>query len=430
MLPRTNKDELMKIFNIERISSITSNDVIKKKEYVKPIDSSKKEEKINLVFNNDTLNQKDRKIIEEPKSSENKYNFEILQYLNSNYNDLKIQDKTKINICLYKINESNYQPYIQYLLYKYNMSSESYSDLLVFPFLLYNKDSRLNEQLNDFLSANILDYKSNIISKGLYYFNKQYYAFYEFSKKKEIVENLQRKNEWWWVTSYEIINLRHVCNFKIYYEITNFFLNNMFFMNILDKTGKPYKTPFVLYNGDSESLIRYISVFGMKKSGLSSKLGPFYYFSDYKRAIRYGGWGSNFYGLKQEEIDELIKDNDKPLDEDGKYKKGGIVRFLVFYNEIKYFLNHPDDMDDNSETTQLLLKKNEYIKSMLKIRDSDGKWANNYDLCYTTSIDENIDSPTWCCKNYEQQIPISYHFIDKKTLGDKWDKNNVNYMIE
>ena len=60
-----------------------------------------------------------------------------------------------------------------------------YSDLLVFPFLLYNEGSTLNDQLNIFLSSNISDYKSHIIDKGLYYFNNQYYVFYEFIKKNE-----------------------------------------------------------------------------------------------------------------------------------------------------------------------------------------------------------------------------------------------------
>ena len=63
------------------------------------------------------------------------------------------------------------------------MSSEKYSDLIVFPFLLFNEDSTLNEQLDEFLSTNILDYKSHVVSKGLYYYNNQYYVFYEFNKK-------------------------------------------------------------------------------------------------------------------------------------------------------------------------------------------------------------------------------------------------------
>ena len=38
------------------------------------------------------------------------------------------------------------------------------------------------------------------------------------------------------------------------------------------------------------------------------------------------------------------------------------------------------------------------------------------------------DIPYWVLKYYEQQTPLSYHFIDKTTLGKIWSKKD-NYFI-
>ena len=39
------------------------------------------------------------------------------------------------------------------------------------------------------------------------------------------------------------------------------------------------------------------------------------------------------------------------------------------------------------------------------------------------------DFPILAIKEYEQQIPLSSHFIDKKKLGDRFDVDNLNYSI-
>ena len=39
-------------------------------------------------------------------------------------------------------------------------------------------------------------------------------------------------------------------------------------------------------------------------------------------------------------------------------------------------------------------------------------------------------TPGWVTRDFNQQIPLTFHFIDKKTLGANWDSGNDNYYIE
>jgi hypothetical protein len=56
----------------------------------------------------------------------------------------------------------------------------------------------------------------------------------------------------------------------------------------------------------------------------------------------------------------------------------------------------------------------------LRITDHDGEWANTYDSIYLgdTELDNGEylkGTPMIALKTYEQQVTLSYHYIDKKT---------------
>jgi ABC-type microcin C transport system permease subunit YejE len=46
-------------------------------------------------------------------------------------------------------------------------------------------------------------------------------------------------------------------------------------------------------------------------------------------------------------------------------------------------------------------------------------------------LNEHIfnDSPIWIAKKSNQFVPLSYHELDKNTLGDVWNKDYDNYFI-
>ena len=57
----------------------------------------------------------------------------------------------------------------------------------------------------------------------------------------------------------------------------------------------------------------------------------------------------------------------------------------------------------------------------MRITDYDGKWADNYDSVYLGNLE--LDDGTFLnrqsivVREYQQQIPLSYHYIDKETLN-------------
>jgi hypothetical protein len=93
---------------------------------------------------------------------------------------------------------------------------------------------------------------------------------------------------------------------------------------------------------------------------------------------------------------------------------------------MKVPLNLKDDNPDESKETMLLLMKDktastkEYrkIRDLLNISDRDGKWSEYYDsvcickLNFEEDVEYNL--PYFVVKIYEQQLPLSYHIINKE----------------
>ena len=71
---------------------------------------------------------------------------------------------------------------------------------------------------------------------------------------------------------------------------------------------------------------------------------------------------------------------------------------------------------------------------MLRVTDYDGLWSKCNDSCYLGKIELDNgtfikDAPIWATKEYDQQFPLSYHFIDKRYLGDNDTSEENNYCI-
>ena len=110
----------------------------------------------------------------------------------------------------------------------------------------------------------------------------------------------------------------------------------------------------------------------------------------------------------------------------------GIVRFAVFLGKLKVLLNHPQDTQDNilSEKYQ---KKFDF---QLRLEDREGRWAKHYDSLYYGRAKMNRNNMLWrlnpgyVTKNFNQQIPLTMHIIDKNTLPLNWDPLFDKYYIE
>ena len=147
---------------------------------------------------------------------------------------------------------------------------------------------------------------------------------------------------------------------------------------------------------------------------------------DYKDEFKYG---------------EKITGNDSD-NEIGKYTKGGIIRYALFLGNNLVKMNYPNDAVDESDIKKAKLTNAEnienkecyvYEKMTLRISDHDGLWKQNYDSIYLGKIeldngDYLKDTPLYVVKDYYNHTPLSYHHINKRTLGAKFDENG-DYQI-
>ena len=73
-------------------------------------------------------------------------------------------------------------------------------------------------------------------------------------------------------------------------------------------------------------------------------------------------------------------------------------------------------------------KRNVYILYILQIG------RNNYDSVYLGNIELDDgsfleDTPIIVLKEYNQQVPLTYHYIDKNKLGLIYEEQNKHYSI-
>jgi hypothetical protein len=70
----------------------------------------------------------------------------------------------------------------------------------------------------------------------------------------------------------------------------------------------------------------------------------------------------------------------------------------------------------------------------MRISDHQGKWAETFDSCYLGSIaldngEYLKNTPLLVVKEYNQQIPLSYHFINKSKLKLNYNEKQEYFII-
>lgn len=345
-----------------------------------------------------TINENCLKQNQENESNEsietNFYYYKGLDKLEKNIdNILKYNNKiNKIFICGYRVNNTDLFPFLNFLL-----KNDFETKELVFPFF------SSNELSSDIISKIMIKLNSmfyNIISddkyefKGFYYYKNNIYLFFDFTKCKLIINSIFKASIMWPVLTDEIINKKNVCNIKINSDICNFFNENTDFIFLKDKNEKIYENPSVVYIGKELSKLNFTYIFGTSKPDNNLLFGPYYYFTDFVNAI-------------------------KQCKEQKNISKGGIVRFALFTGLTKVILNNISDKIDESNIKKELTSKsnNLYENLTQRITDYDGKWAEKYNSVYVGDIEldngeKMKNTPIYVVKKYEQQIPLSYHFIN------------------
>ena len=439
---KINRDKILKKISLDKKESKKTEDVNASKL------SFKTEDNININYIDNNIDRfNGNKLDINTKSllpSTSSINIEKITYkldlvLNREVENLKSDKLVHISIFTI-VKESNKWPFILYLLNK-----DSSNNFLYFPH--FKSDSNIDKKSEFYLkeifrnNTNI----NNIACKGYIEDNNNLYIFYQVDLNYLLIEQ-KREDLWWWVSIFEIVNTNQILNFDIDSSVFNIFYKNPLLISLFDDQNNKIQTPYIGYYGSYYTYVSFISIFGLPKQEPDNILGPYYYFYTYKGAGRGAIWS-------QTRKKTIINEEEITRDEFGLYKRGGIVRFIIFNKSIKYLINRETDQDDNSQITKDILNSKDkereslrnFIKSTIKVRDVDGKWADKYDLAYIGSLfiksekykDRKLDIQ-FAIKDYNQQFALSYHYIDTgefTNVKNDTDRKNLpyeynNYNIE
>lgn len=415
------EEELMQEVNKDVRQYISDMDSQRKSNLFDFVDSLQRENSVNIGDDNlaletsiETDDEPDCVMIEEdeieyviPKISQ--LNQNLSTFLLENHERLVGQD---INICAYHVNKYNKsRPFLQFFLFKNNMYNGDNFKMVQFKYASSLEVISKSLMIMEVLSKSYYC-KSDYVYKGFEYDGKSVYLYFDCSSFKLSTLGLSRNNDLWLVLMDEIQNHGSVCGFKVDDSVRNYFVSNSDMLCVLNEKGKVYESPIVAYSGCHRRVFDFQSFFGAGCAGETGMLGNYQYFSDYANAVRKAGW------------------NDTSI--------GGIVRYAIFPGNMLVKMNNEDDPVDGSIETYDLMKEmdtnsKEYKRNMLQMRlnDRGGAWTINYDSVYIGKVELDDgsyfdDYPLWAVKEYEQQIVLSSHLLDKKTIIDEWSRDKID----
>jgi hypothetical protein len=312
------------------------------------------------------------------KDKTNYYLYPGLELLNKQDVELFVHEFNNVNIhvCTYQVNTTGMAPFLQFILRKYDKSHVTKSDLLCFPSFKYIEGEYTIDICNLIEEVICFSYRSKkdrYKYKGFINNENNFYVFYELEENTINIHDLYRKNDLWPILMDEIINHESACNFRIDKNVSNFFKNNIEFSYLLKLNGDYFETPIVAYTGCKNKQINIISCFGVSETMEEYLPEPYFYFTNYQTAIKMGGFLEN------------------------KNNRGGVIRFALFTGYMMVILNNSEINLEN---------------------------VKNYDSIYII----NNSSPKWALKKWEQQTPLTCHYIDYEMLGENWE-NDASYYI-
>jgi len=344
-------------------------------------------------------------------SNQNYYNYKGNEYFTLEPNN-ELEYYNNIFLCPYTVNNECKYPFLRFLLI-----NSQFNKKLLFPKITLFKGMEIDEFItysNFYLFGLLMltdynNFNEKIEFNGFFEFENNLYLFYDITEYNLEIDDIYRTNNLWFTLIDEILNHRKLCDILIDNEVSDFFINNSELCFLLDKKNESYEIPIVSYVGKSENKLNFTYVFGEIRSDKNSILGPYYYFSNYHTACK-----------------NIITTNveDKKLDRcNTKY---GIVRFAVFVGNTKYFENYINDKIDESFIKSQRLQDDKLDQNMerltMRISDHDGKWALNYDSAYLGIVELDngkfIEKDILVLKELNQQIPLSYHYIQNYNVDD------------
>jgi hypothetical protein len=347
------------------------------------------------------------------------YNYNVKNILNKELHDpdTELNNYNNIYLCGYNINFQGKLPFLTFLLIKTKLD-----EYLNFPKIEIHKDLNSTNLLNHTILLLQLLLKTNFIEfnklveineliefNGFYKYNNNLYIYINITKLNIQLNDIYRKNNVWFALVDEIVNHKHLCNININNEVSNYFINNMYFCFIKDINNLNFEIPIVNYVSKPANKLNFIYTFGQTRCADNNIFGPYFYFTNFFNAI-------NYSSTHIEDYNKLLCTNDI---------KDGIVRFAIFTGLTKYVENSLNDDVDESDIKTKKLENSTLYKNIdfltMRITDYNSKWTQNYNSIYLGNIqlddDTILKNNILVLKEYNQQIPLSYHYINKKSLN-------------
>jgi len=320
-----------------------------------------------------------------------------------------------VYMCAYTVNIDGKCPFLRYLLTTHIGVDEKIN----FPMVPKLSALRTIREYVDYayicLNGLLLSHNDNNTSDGLtftgyYVFNGNIYLFYNVTACSIQLYDIYRSNNSWFVLIDEIANHQHMCNIPIDSSVVGLFIKNPELCFLTDKNNNQFECPITGYVPKYENKLSFTCTFGQVASNKNSIFGPFFYFSDFITSFSAFEIGDPFRPISNNLFGVSSSD------------KTGIVRFAIFMGLSKVIDNLPGDAVDESNIKRERLDDNNLDtiteRLTMRVSDHDGNWAQNYDSVYLGPIELDNGTHLKCnliaIKNYNQQVPLSYHYVNKK----------------
>lgn len=316
------------------------------------------------------------------------YVYEIFKYLHTDELPTNTQN---IHLVAYNINTQARLPFIQFMLHKNHENN-----CLSFPSIHITNNNINNIKLD--IQESIQIELTNIKYKGHTILNDSVYVFINIIEPPANLF-MPRNQKYWFCIVDEIVNYKKACNFDILSNVTTFLLSNPDFFLLKDSDSlENIEIPIVAYSGSTFNETEITATFGPSRQSETSMFGANYYFTTYEKSVELGGWSPQ--KSPEYKFNNLITDTLT-----GQYIKGGINRYALF-----------------------CLDQHVIYKPL-----TNYKIITGCDSIYVGEIqlNENIlnDASIWVIKKEDQMVCLSYHLLDKTTLGDTWKKDYTQYFI-
>ena len=349
-------------------------------------------------------------------------------------------------LCVFSI-DVNPQPYVQYLLYKYDGDD----GLLTFPLVAQNHKGGDNLlKLADALYAKCCGQDISTTSPlGFIQKDEQVYLFYEYSAPLPL-QTIQSSHRLWWTLLDEICNHKKLLTFPVDSSVYQLFYEYQSLCEVMNSKNELVPAPKIAYYGAGATTLAYAAAIGVQQSDPKASFGPFYYFSTFNRSMRFSIWdyqrSSTQIGTQNQNLDRSGK---TPI----RIGSGGVVRHAVFTGgplETYVPLGNKREAIDESEVAKIrrgLPRAKDATESdkkkLARLTDHDAVWATSWSSVVSGTIKgENVDNLNWIgipkerqsydpvtvVKDFTQQTPLSVHYVSSEGIKGGW-RNDVFYTI-